>query len=89
MRIANENRSLSLSLSLSTSKKYSHTLLLLSILLSENSLIQIDLHFGSKSEDESKIVNGTSFEAFTSKWYFDWPILHKTLTIRRSISAFL
>ena len=63
MRIANENRSLSLSLS--TSKKYSHTLLLLSILLSENSLIQIDLHFGSKSEDESKIVNGTSFEAFT------------------------
>ena len=76
-------------LSLSTSKKSSHTLLLLSILLSENSLIQIDLHFDSESEDESKIVNGTSFEAFTSKWYFDWPILHKTLTIRRSISAFL
>ena len=52
-------------LSLSTSKKSSHTLLLLSILLSENSLIQIDLHFDSESEDESKIVNGTSFEAFT------------------------
>ena len=51
-------------------KKSSHTLLLLSILLLENSLIQIDLHFDSESEDESKIVNWRIFEAFISKWHF-------------------